>query len=184
MADLINIRPTRDSATSEEMDAAAKALGMSRNEMILKAVDIIRGLDVAFYRKLEQYCQRCKVPMSIAIQNTMVKLWAQDAARSKAWDGHSRVLDEFMQVGDETIEAKELYERVYKQTYDEATKERFEDLKEKLKSGRTLTEKEEAFYNDFKHIYAYVPKQREEALVEGMAFWEGEDGFDEHIKGK
>ncbi len=26
MADLINIRPTRDSATSEEMDAAAKAL--------------------------------------------------------------------------------------------------------------------------------------------------------------
>ena len=41
MADLINIRPTRDCATSEEMDADAKALGMSRNEMILKAVDII-----------------------------------------------------------------------------------------------------------------------------------------------
>lgn len=48
MADLINIRPTRDSATSEEMDEAAKALGMSRNEMILKAVDIIRGFDVSF----------------------------------------------------------------------------------------------------------------------------------------
>ena len=156
MADLINIRPTRDSATSEEMDAAAKALGMSRNEMILKAVDIIRGFDVSFYRKLKQYSQRCKVPMSIAIQNTMVKLWAQDAARSKVWDGYSRVLDEFMRVGDETIGAKELYERVYKQTYDEATKERFEDLQEKLKSGHTLTEKEEEFYNDFKHIYAYV----------------------------
>lgn len=109
--------------------------------------------------------------MSIAIQNTMVKLWAQDAARSKAWDGYSRVLDEFMQVGDETIGAKELYERVYKQTYDEATKERFADLQEKLRSGCTLTEKEEAFYDDFKHIYAYVPRQREEALEEGMAFW-------------
>ena len=184
MADLINIRPTRDSATSEEMDAAAKALGMSRNGMILKAVDIIRGFDTSFYRKLEQYSQKCKVPMSIAIQNTMVKLWAQDAARSKAWDGYSRVLDEFMQVGDETIGAKELYERVYKQTYDEATKERFDDLQEKLKSGRTLKEKEEAFYNDFKHIYGYVPKQKEEALEEGLAFWEREDGFDELIKGK
>ena len=43
MADLINIRPTRDNATSEKMDAAAKALGMSRNEMILKAIDIING---------------------------------------------------------------------------------------------------------------------------------------------
>jgi hypothetical protein len=184
MADLINIRPTRDSATSEEMDAAAKALGMSRNEMILKAVDIIRGFDVSFYRKLEQYSQRCKVPMSIAIQNTMVKMWAQDTARAKAWDGNSRVLDEFMQVGDETIGAKKLYERVYKETYDEATKERFEDLKEKLKSGRTLTEKEEAFYNDFKRIYGYVPKQKKEALEEGLAFWEGEDGFDKLIKGK
>ena len=60
---------------------------------------------------------------------------------------------------------------------------RFEDLKEKLKSGRTLTEKEEAFYNDFKHIYAHVPKQKEEALEEGLAFWEGENGFDELIKG-
>ena len=47
MADLINIRPTRDSATSKEMDVAAKTLGMSRNEMILKAVDIIRGFDVS-----------------------------------------------------------------------------------------------------------------------------------------
>ena len=166
------------------MDAAAKTLGMSRNEMILKAVDIIRGFDVSFYRKLEQYSQRCKVPVSIAIQNTMVKLWAQDAARVKAWDGYSRVLDEFIQVGDDIIGVKELYERIYKQTYDEATKERFGDLQEKLKSGRTLTEKEEAFYNDFKPFYGYVPKQREEALDEGMTFWEGEDGFDELTKGK
>jgi hypothetical protein len=74
MADLINIRPTRDSATSEEMAVAAKALGMSQKEMILKAVDIICGFDVSFYHKLEQYSQRCKVPMSIAIQNIMVKL--------------------------------------------------------------------------------------------------------------
>ena len=157
---------------------------MSRNEMILKAVDIIRDFDVSFYRKLEQYSQRCKVPMSIAIKNTMVKLWAQDTARSKAWDGYSRVLDEFMQVDDDTIGAKELYERLYKQTYYEATKERFEELQEKIKSGRTLTEKEEVFYNNFKHIYIYVPRQKEEALEEGLAFWEGEAGFDELTKGK
>ena len=57
-------------------------------------------------------------------------------------------------------------------------------MQEKLKSGRTLTEKEETFYNDFKHIYGYVPKQKEEALEEGVSFWEGEDDFDELTKGK
>jgi hypothetical protein len=35
------------------MDIALKTLDMSRNEMILTAVDIIRGIDVRVYRKLD-----------------------------------------------------------------------------------------------------------------------------------
>ena len=38
MPELINIRLTKDSPEVSAMDAQAKALGMSRNEMILKAI--------------------------------------------------------------------------------------------------------------------------------------------------
>ncbi|MGD9676762.1 MAG: hypothetical protein AB7V16_00150 [Vulcanibacillus sp.] len=40
MADLINIRLIKDSPAVEAMDYAAHNLGMSRNEMIIKAVTI------------------------------------------------------------------------------------------------------------------------------------------------
>ena len=57
---------------------------MSSNEMILKAVQMMIGFDVIFYEKLGKYCQRLKVPMSIAVQNTIIKRWAQDSARKNS----------------------------------------------------------------------------------------------------
>jgi hypothetical protein len=53
MPDLINIRLTKDSPEIEAMDKAAKALGMSRNEMILKAIGMMISFDTVFYKKLE-----------------------------------------------------------------------------------------------------------------------------------
>ena len=53
MADLINIRYTKDSTEVEAIDEVAKALGMSRNEMILKAIGMMISFDNVFYKKLE-----------------------------------------------------------------------------------------------------------------------------------
>ena len=62
MADLINIRLTKDSPEVEAMDEAAKSLGMSRNEMILKAIGMMISFDKVFY-KLEATGKKMKVPM-------------------------------------------------------------------------------------------------------------------------
>ena len=58
MADLINIRLTKDSPAVEAMDYAANILGMSRNEMILKSIGMMISFDKVFYKKLEAIVQR------------------------------------------------------------------------------------------------------------------------------
>ena len=73
MPDLIHIRLTKDSPEIEAMDEVAKALGMSRNEMILKANGKMISFDKAFYRKLEVYSEKMKVPMWTALQNMTIK---------------------------------------------------------------------------------------------------------------
>lgn len=45
---LHNIRLTKDSPSVEAMDYAAQSLGMSRNEMILKAVGMMINFDKVF----------------------------------------------------------------------------------------------------------------------------------------
>ena len=81
MSDLINIRLTKDCPSVQAMDEAAKALGMSRNEMMIKAITMFIGFAPTFYKRLEAYSQRVKVPMHIAIQNTIIKRWHRTMRR-------------------------------------------------------------------------------------------------------
>lgn len=53
MADIINIRLTKDCSEVSAMDEAAKALGISRNEMIVRAITMMVNFDTTFYKKLE-----------------------------------------------------------------------------------------------------------------------------------
>jgi len=75
MPDLINIRLTKDSPAVEAMDEAASKLGMSRNEMILKAIGMMISFDKVFYKKLEAYSEKMKVPMWTTLQNMTIKRW-------------------------------------------------------------------------------------------------------------
>lgn len=86
MADIINIRLTRDCPKVSVMDKAAKDLGISRNEMIVRAIIIMVNLDTKFYMKLEKYSENVRVPMHLAIQNTIIKRWAQDNAKKVVWE--------------------------------------------------------------------------------------------------
>lgn len=45
MMDLINIRLTKDCPSVQAMDETAKALGISRNEMMIKAITMSRGFE-------------------------------------------------------------------------------------------------------------------------------------------
>ncbi len=75
MPDLINIRLTKDCPEVYLMDETAKALGISRNEMIIRVITLMVNFDKTFYKKFEKYSETVKVPMHFAIQNMIIKRW-------------------------------------------------------------------------------------------------------------
>ncbi len=85
MADIINIRLTKDCSEVSAMDEAAKALDISRNEMIVRAITMMVNFYTTFYNKLEKYSENVRMPMYLAIQNTIIKRWAQDNAKKTVW---------------------------------------------------------------------------------------------------
>ncbi len=166
---------TKHSPTSVSYTEAAQKLGMSRNEMILKAVAMMISFDVTFYKKLEAYSNSCKVPISTAVQNTIIKRWAQDNAKKAVWGSNKEILIEFSLSGEGIIQPKELYELVYQMTFGEETKKRFEELQEEVNQGIELRGEEKDFYEEFKPKYGYKPIIEKQSLKEGRAFWEGEE---------
>ena len=92
MSDLINIRLTKECPSVQVMNNQAKALGMSSNEMMIKAITMFIGLDPIFYKQLEVYSQKVKVPMHIAIQNTIIKRWAQGNVKKAVWETNKDLL--------------------------------------------------------------------------------------------
>ncbi|KAJ49770.1 hypothetical protein BD780_000918 [Clostridium tetanomorphum] len=104
------------------MDETVKALGISRNEMIVRAITMMVNFDTTFYKKLEKYSENVRVPMHLAIQNTIIKRWAQDNAKKTVWGTNKDLLLEFAYNEDGVVTTKELYEMIYKMTFEEETK--------------------------------------------------------------
>jgi hypothetical protein len=172
MADLINIRLTKDSPEVEAMDKAAKALGMSRNEMILKAIGMMISFDKVFYKKLEAYSEKMKVPMWTALQNMTIKRWAQDAAKAAVWGSNPEVLIEFSTTEAGTIPPKELYEMAYQMAFDAEAKERIAMLQNEISAGIQLkNEDDKAFHEKYRHKYSSVQREQDEDY---FAYWESE----------
>lgn len=172
MADLINIRLTKDSPEVEAMDEAASKLGMSRNEMILKAIGMMISFDKLFYKKLEAYSEKMKVPMWTALQNMTIKRWAQDAAKAAAWGSNPEVLIEFSTTEAGTIPPKELYEMAYQMAFDTEAKERIAMLEQEISAGIPLKNVDDkAFYEKYRHKYSSVQKEQDDDC---FAYWDSE----------
>lgn len=171
MPDLINIRLTKDSPEIEAMDEAAKALGMSRNEMILKSIGMMISFDKVFYKKLEAYSEKMKVPMWTALQNMTIKRWAQDAAKTAVWGSNPEVLIEFSTTEAGTIAPKELYEMTYQIAFDAEAKERIAALDREVSAGIPLKNDDKAFYEKYRYKYGSVPREQDE---NNFAYWESE----------
>ena len=172
MADLINIRLTKDSPAVEAMDEAASRLGMSRNEMILKAIGMMISFDKVFYKKLEAYSEKMKVPMWTALQNMTIKRWAQDAAKAAVWGSNPEVLIEFSTTEAGTISPKELYEMAYQMVFDTEAKERVAMLQNEITAGIPLkNEDDKAFYEKYRHKYSSMQREQDD---DSFAYWESE----------
>ncbi len=156
------------------MDEMAKALGISRNEMIIRAITLMVNIDKIFYKKLEKYSETVKVPMYLAIQNTMIKRWAQDNAKKAVWRTNKDLLLEFAYNEEGVVSTKELYEMIYQITFEEETKERFRMLQDDINHGLELKGEDKTFYEEFKPKFGYKPRIEQESIEEGSAFWEDE----------
>ena len=172
MPDIINIRLTKDCPEVSLMDETAKALGISRNEMIIRAITLMVNFDKTFYKKLEKYSETVKVPMYLAIQNTLIKRWAQDNAKKAVWGTNKDLLLEFAYNEEGVVSTKELYEMIYKLTIEEERKERFRLLQEDVNHGLELKGEDKVFYEEFKPKYGYKPRMEQASMEEGSAFWE------------
>ena len=153
------------------MDEVAKALGMSKNEMILKAISMMISFDKVFYRKLEAYSEKMKVPMWTALQNMTIKRWAQDAAKTALWGSNPEVLIEFSTTEDGTIAPKELYEMAYQMSFDAEAKERIAAHDRESTAGLLLRNEDKTFYEKYRFKYSYVPREQDE---KSFALWESE----------
>lgn len=172
MAELINIRLTKDSPAVEAMDYAAHNLGMSRNEMIIKAVTMMINFDKVFYNKLKAYSEKVKVPMWVCVQNMIIKRWAQDSAKNAVWGASPEVLIEFSTTENGTISPKELHKMAYQMTFDAEAKERIEQIDKAISAGITLSDSDKAFYENYKS--KYTPISNEPTDDDLFAYWESE----------
>lgn len=175
MPELINIRLTKDSPEVAAMDAQAKALGMSRNEMILKAITMLLDFNPTFYKKLEAYSSGANVSMGTALQNMTIKRWAQDNAKKSVWGVNTDILLEFSQSNEGVIQPKELYEMVYQMAFNEEAKEHFNQLQKEVVQGLELRGEDKDFYEEFKPKYGYKPRLERESLQKGSTFWESDE---------
>lgn len=171
MSDLINIRLTKDCPSAQAMDTQAKALGMSRNEMMIKAITMFIGFDPTFYKRLEAYSQEVKVPMHIAIQNAIIKRWAQDNAKKAVWETNKDLLLEFSLCSNGIIEPKELYEMIYQMTFAEEAKERITEFEQEVNQGLEMRGSDKVFYETYKSKYGYTPDLEQTRQDESMAYW-------------
>lgn len=182
MSNLINVRLTKDSPSVEAMDYTAQSLGMSRNEMILKAVTMMINFDKVFYNKLEAYSRKVKVPMWVALQNMIIKRWAQDAAKSAVWGTNPEILIEFSNTEDGIISPKELYEMAYKRAFDAEARERIALQEKEIAAGLPpRTEEAKAFYEKYRYKYNHVPSERNED-ADSFAYWVGEMSHEEALE--
>lgn len=174
MSDLINIRLTKECPFIQAMDTQAKGLGMSRNEMMIRAITMFIGFDPTFYKRLEAYSQKAKVLMHIAIQNTIIKRWVQDNAKKAVWETNKDLLLEFSLCSNGIIEPKELYEMIYQMTFAEEAKECIAELEQEVSQGLELRGSDEVFYETYKSKYGYIPDLEQTTQDESMAYWQEE----------
>lgn len=152
---------------------------MSRNEMIIKAIGMMISFDKVFYKKLETYSEKMKVPMWTALQNMTIKRWAQDAAKTAVWGSNPEVLIEFSTTEDGTIPPKELYELAYQMAFDTEAKERIAALDREASAGLPLRNDDKAFYEKYRYKYGSVLKEQNE---DSFAYWESEMTDTEALK--
>ena len=94
------VLPTDSKWDAEALATKAKNLGMTRNELIVKAVDMFYNYDDEFLKYIKHYSDGLNIPEYLIIQNMIIKQIAKSQAKKKVWGAENRRLEEFIMVED------------------------------------------------------------------------------------
>lgn len=92
--------PANNNWHTEDLEAKATAMGMSKSDFILKAVDMMMNFGSSFYDYIKGYAEGLHIPEWVVIQNLVIKQIAKSQAKKKVWGAENRRLEEFIMVED------------------------------------------------------------------------------------
>ena len=92
--------PANNNWHTEDLEAKATAMGMSKSDLILKAVDMMVNFDDEFLKYIKHYSDGLNIPEYLIIQNLVIKQIAKSQAKKKVWGAENRRLEEFIMVED------------------------------------------------------------------------------------
>lgn len=111
--------PNSNKWHNEDVEARAKQLGMEKSEFILNAVDMMMNFDETFFKKIQGYSEGLHIPEWLVMQNMIIKEMAKEAAEVATNTWRSKVLSEFMFVGEgfdkRTLTGEELFNQLKNQ---------------------------------------------------------------------
>ena len=105
--------PSDNKWHTEDIEAKADELGMTRNEFIFKAVDFFMNLDTDTYEKMAAAANGLHIPLWLYMQNKIIKDMAQSRVEFENGKVDSKLVDEFMMMeypeGTKVLTGVELY---------------------------------------------------------------------------
>ena len=108
--------PSDNKWHTEDIEAKADELGMTRNEFIFKAVDFFINLDTDTYKKMVAAANGLHIPLWLYMQNKIIKDMAQSRVEFENGKVDSKLVDEFMMMeypeGTKVLTGVELYKEL------------------------------------------------------------------------
>ena len=145
----INVRiPDGTGFGLADIEAKAKSLGLNKSELVMKGISMMMNFDEVFLQRIKVFALGLHIPEWLVMQNMIIKRMANEAAEYEVYGGGTRVLTEFMLVGEglerRSITGEELFNILKGQYVQEYEKKLVEQTLREERYGIPLQEKEKA----------------------------------------
>lgn len=122
--------------TPEDINNKADNMGLSRNEFIVKAIDIFMNFDKEFLDYIKYYAEGLQIPEYLVIQNMVIVRMADEEAQKEVYGDLGGMVEGFLSTidkkGPRQITGKELKD-ILKDKYTREYKNQLEEVEAKRK---------------------------------------------------
>lgn len=107
------VLPANSKWDAEDLAVKAEKFGMTKNEFMVKAIDMLYNFDDSFFNYINHYSKGLNIPEYMIMQNMIIKRMAAQDAKKEVYGSLNQILDEFLHVTDDkgtrTVTGEELY---------------------------------------------------------------------------